>query len=341
MNKPEYFIGIDVSSETLDVAIYRESKPAIASKEPFTNDIDGFNKICSWLSNNGASKDNAVICLETTGVYSENICYYLYDKGFVVWSEAPHKVHRAFHHLIKNDKVSAIQIGEYAFRFFDQISVFEPNEVIIEQIQTLLTTREQLVIQKTASKNIIKTINRKHYKTPLADNILNATIEHLETSIEEIEKALRNLIKSNPRIGAKAEKIASIPGISMLFTANFIVATDGLTKHMEYRKLASYVGVCPNEYKSGTSVYRKPRSSGHGPSRLRKLLYLAAMSVRTHNAKFHDYFVLKQAQGKNSKLILNNIVNKLLKLVCAISKNDLSFEKDYRSVHPKFLKGAI
>lgn len=337
MEKPKFFIGIDISAETLDAAVFQENKPATTSQEPFTNNPDGYGLFCAWLATLNINNQNSAICLEVTGVYSESICYYLHEKGFVVWAEAPHKVHRAFYRQVKNDVVSAIQIAEYIYRFFDKINPFQPNESIVEQVKTLLATREQLQKQSTASQNILQSIKRKHYQTPLANDILTDTIKNLKSSIAKIDKELDILIKNNSKFAPIAKALDSIPGIAMLFAANFIVVTNGLTEHLEYKKLASYIGICPNEHRSGTSVYRKPRSSGYGPHRLRKLLHLAAMSVRNHNPKYNNYFVLKQAQGKIDHLIINNIANKLLRIVCAISKNGSMYMKNYTSVHPKFL----
>jgi transposase len=338
MDKPKYFVGLDISSEIFDGAVYQENKPVIVCKDSLANESEGFDILNNWLSSLKINKDNSIICLEITGAYSENICYYLHEKGYTVWPEAPHKVHRAFYRQVKNDKVSAIQIAEYAYRFFDKLVPFAPNEIIIEQVKTLLTTREQLVIQSTASKNALQSITRKHFQSPLANSILTDTIQHHKAAIDQIDKELDKLIKNNSKFSTVIKAIDSIPGIGMLFIANFFVITKGLSMNMNYKQLASYLGICPHEYSSGSSVWKKPRSSGFGPSRLRKLLYLAAMSVRQHNPEFYNYFINKQSQGKNDKLVINNIANKLLKIVCAISKNGKEFVKNNKSVHPKFLK---
>jgi transposase len=341
MKKPQYFIGLDISSETFDAAIYQEGKPIIVAKESFKNNLEGFLEFCKWLLSLKINNSNSAICLETTGAYSESICYYLYDKGFLVWSEAPHKVHRAFYRQMVNDKVSAIQIAEYIYRFFDKLVPFEPNQEIIEEINNLLSIREQLTTQKTANKNALSSAKRKYYQSKLANNILTEAIEHLDKAIKEIDKELNNLIKSNSRLAPVATALDSIPGINTLFIANFFVVTKGLQKNCNYKELASYLGICPHEKSSGTSVYRKPKSSGHGHPRLRKLIYLASMCVIQHCPKFQNYFVTKHAQGKNDKLILNNIANKLLKIICAISKSITPYLKSHKSVHPKFLLDSI
>jgi len=332
------YIGLDISAGTIDAGIFKIGNPVIASKEPFINEIGGFEDIQKWLASNRCDVSNSVICLEVTGVYSEAVCYYFHEKGYTVWAEAPHKVHRAFYRQVKNDKVSAMQIAEYSYRFLDQMIPFQPKENIIEEVRTLLATREQLVGQLTANKNILHAFNRKKYSSNTALKVLNESIENMKKSIIELDKELKKIIYDNPKYSATANALDSIPGISMLFVANLFAITNRFQKECNYKNLASYIGICPHEHKSGTSVFKKPTSSGFGPNRFRKLLYLAAMSVRQHNPKFYNYFLLKQQQGKNDKLILNNIANKLIKIVCGILKNNCSFNPKYVSVHPNLLK---
>ena len=74
---------------------------------------------------------------------------------------------------------------------------------------------------------------------------------------------------------------------------------------------------------------------------MRRLLYLASMSVRTHQPDFRRYFERKVAQGKPRKLVLNNIANKLLKIMCAVLRNQTPYIPNYRSVNPIVLNKAL
>jgi transposase len=100
---------------------------------------------------------------------------------------------------------------------------------------------------------------------------------------------------------------------------------------------AARSGICPHEHQSGKSVRRKARSRRYGPSIVRKLLYLSAMSIRTHSARFRKYFLRKRKEGKPKKLVLNNIANKLLRVLCGMIKNKQPYIEDYQSIHPKHL----
>jgi transposase len=67
---------------------------------------------------------------------------------------------------------------------------------------------------------------------------------------------------------------------------------------------------------------------------------LAAMSVATHNVEFRRYYLRKVAEGKPKRLVLNNIANKLLKVVCALVQSESVYIPNYKSVNPMLLKSA-
>jgi hypothetical protein len=110
---------------------------------------------------------------------------------------------------------------------------------------------------------------------------------------------------------------------------------------LDPKVLASFIGICPLRHESGSSVFSPPTSRHYGPSVLRKLLYLAACSVRTHKPPFRLYFFRKVAQGKHKKLVLNNIQNKILKLACAVVRSQKPYIPNYVAVNPLALQKSL
>lgn len=339
MNPLQFYIGIDIANNDFAASIFKSPDAAIQTLPEITNDFPGFEKLDSWLINNQVTTSNSVICLEATGVYGEALSYYFTAKGYQVAVEPPLKVKRAFSGKgHKNDKTDSKKISEYAFRYFDELKPWRPKAEIIEQIKTLLMTREQLVGQRTALSNTLKALQKKVVQTPLANSIYQKNIERFNTHIKKIEKELEKLIGKHPHFKNTVKALSSIPGVSLLLSANFLVATDGFKNDLafQYRKASAYIGLCPYEHTSGTSVYKKPRIPKYGPSRLRKLLHLAARSVITHNEQFALYYFQKTGQGKEKKLVLNNVSNKLLKIMCAVTRTQKPFVDNYVSIHPQF-----
>ena len=338
MSSFNLFIGIDIAKGDFTGSIYSSADDPIPVLAQVPNNVSGFERFESWLIENNVTKAKCIICLEATGVYGEALSYWFTAKGYKVAVEPPLKVKRAFNikgH--KNDKVDSRQIAEYACRFKDKLNIWRPKQDVVEQIKVLLTAREQLVQQKTASTNTLKAFKKKVVQTPLANEIYEDNLKRLNSQIIRIEEEIQKQIDKHPDLKKTVSHLKSIPGVGLLLATNFLVATDGFENDLalQYRKAAAFIGICPYEYSSGSSVYRKPKTPKYGPSGLRKLLHLAARSVITHKEGFRKYYVLKQAQGKENRLILNNVANKLLKIMCAIVRTQQPYFVGHISVHPQ------
>lgn len=340
MRRPKHFIGIDVSSDTYAVSVGGVPWKIVEKTVEFENNPDGHTAMLAWLNKQGIKATEAVVCMEATGVYGEGLAYHLVAHNFRVAIEAPLKVKRAFMpHGHKNDRVDSRQIAEYSYRFYDQLRFWQPKEAVLEQIRVLLSTREQFTRQKTTHQNALTTLKRKMVTIPLAEVLHQQSIQRIQKDIQLIDDEIRRLIDQDPRFGQMISLLMSIPGVGLLLATNILLIMEASPSDpTDYKQLAAYIGICPYEHRSGNSVYRPDTSRHYGPERVRKLLYLASMSVRTHNPAFKKYFLRKTAEGKPSKLVLNNIANKLVRVMCAVIRTQTPFIPNYRSVHPALLR---
>ena len=305
----------------------------------FSNTNAGFEEIHQWIQQSKVRVDQAVVVMEATGVYGESLCYYLCSRGYKVAVESPLKVKRAFDTSgHKTDSVDARQIAEYGHRFYDELQFWTPPDVVLEQVRELLSAREQFTVQKTANNNALKALERKVITSVTAMEAYQQSIDRLDENIKQIDKEIKRLEKEDDSFHTMIKRLTTTPGIGMLLAANLIIMTQGFTRSRNHREIASFAGISPIEHTSGTSVYRKARSRQYGPQRLRKLLYLASLSVATHNPDFRKYYLRKVAEGKPKRLVLNNVANKLLKIVCAMVKTETEYIPNYRSVNPLMLK---
>lgn len=327
------YVGIDPSAERFTAALYpRGPVRSFANSEP------GIRTFEQWLQVQGLSPQSLTLCIENTGVYAETLCYQLHDSGFSLSLLDPRKVWKAFGDgQPKSDPLDSRKIAEYGARYADQLRPWQPQAVVLEQIRVLLSTREQLVEQKTATQNARSTLKRKVIQTPAANQALEATLAHLKAQIRALEEELKRLIHSHPTLLHGVSLLLSAPGVGWLLSAQLVVLTEGFREIPPYRRLAQYLGVSPNEYTSGTSVRRRARSRRYGPATVRKLLHLAARSLRTHDPATRHYFLRKRAEGKPASLVLNNIANQLLKRLCAMLRDGTPYVAGHRSVDPRLL----
>lgn len=334
-----HYIGIDISADDFAASIFTSVQDSIITKEEFANNPSGYDALQSWLIHNGVIKTECIVCIEATGVYGESLSYWLIANDYALVVEQPLKVKKAFlspDH--KTDPIDSRKIAEYAFRYSDQLKFWTPPDIIVEHIKVLLTTREQFVKERTANTNSLTALKRKKIQTPLANKLLAQTIERLSKNIERIERELQKLIDSNDFFKKTVNNLSAAPGIALLLSANFLVMTDGFQNEMatNSKKAAANLGICPYKHQSGSSVFKKPKSSKNGPKRMRKLLHLAARSNIVYNSSFSTYDAIKTAQGKTKKIIYNNVSNKLLKIMCAIVRTGQPYVDNYVSIHPQF-----
>ena len=336
MDAPEFYVGIDVASETLAVALTRGPRQPVGAPLSVANDPDGFAALAAWLAEHGAGPETALVCLESTGVYGEALCYGLHERGFRVVVEDAARVRRAMPVAgAKTDALDAARIADYAARFVDELRPWAPAEAVVEQVRTLLTMREQLTRERTAKQNARRMLARKVVQTPLANRIADDAVAYLKARIVEIDREIKRLTSSHPTIGAAVALLVSVPGVGHLLAAHLCVATGGFTRPLRPKQASAWLGICPLDHESGSSVKRKPRSRGYGPSAIRKLLYLASMRLVSIDGSPHQaYFERKKAEGKSGRLVLNNVSNKLLRVAAAVLRDGEPYEAGHVSARP-------
>jgi len=340
--KRTYFVGIDIASETFVASVLTAPDHLLLAAKAFQNDPEGIDQLEAWLLGHAIRREASVVCMEATGVYGETLAHMLTGQGWWVSVHPPLEVKRAFYPTgHKNDAVDSRQIAEYAARFTDRLRQFQPRKTVLEQIKVLLNLREQYVGQKTAHKNALKTIQRKVVRIPLAEKLHQQSIEQLEKHIQTIEKEIKQLLKQDPDLHLKASLLISIQGVGLLLAAHPLILMETLQQPLNPKALAAYIGICPYENTSGKSVKKKPASRHFGPAQMRKLLHLGARSLRTHHPQTREYFIRKAAEGKPNPVIINNIANKLVKIMCAVLRHQKPFIPNYRSVNPLIAQNAL
>ncbi len=335
----KYFVGLDMAAETFVACVLQAPRQEVLAPQEFRNEPAGFDELLAWFAAQGIATAAAIFCMEATGVYGEALAYFLAAQDCWVAVHPPLEIKKAFYPVgHKNDAVDSRQIAEYAARFTDRLRRWQPKKAVLEQIKVLLTLREQYVRQHTAHGNALQALKRKVVRTPMAERLHQESRQQLSQHIATIEAEIRRLLEQDPDLHQNLLLLLSIPGVGLLLAAHTLVVLASLHDPGNPRAVAAFIGISPFEHTSGTSVYRRATSRHFGPAAMRKLLHLAALSLRTHQATFRRYFERKVAEGKPKSLVLNNIANKLVKIMCAVLRDQQPYIPNYRSVHPRVLK---
>lgn len=332
MTSFQSFVGIDIASASLMACVGTAPWKLTVKPVKFENDEDGFVSFLGWLKEHNLQAETTVVCMEATGVYGEGLAYFLHASGYTVAVEPPLNIQRKFPvNGSKTDELDCQYIAEYACRYEDKLSFWQPRAELLEQVKVLLTTRQHFSVQLTGHKNALHAVNRKKVSSELAKQVHQNMLEQIAKSIKAIDKEIRRLIESDPTFKQTLLLLLSVPGIGLQLAAHLLIV---MQETLDPKALAAFIGICPIQHESGSSVFAAPTSRHYGPSVLRKLLYLAACSVRTHKKQFQHYFFRKLAEGKHKKLILNNIQNKILKIACAVVRSNQPYIPNYVAVNP-------
>lgn len=332
------FVGVDIASVSFMACAGTTPWKLVVKPENFDNHEAGYIFFLDWMKERKLKPENTVVCMEATGVYGEGLAYFLSASGYAVAVEPPLNIARKFPaNASKTDWLDCQYIAEYACRYVDKLAFWQPRNAILEQVKLLLTTRQLFSVQITAHKNALHAANRKQVSSEVAKQVHQGIIQQIVKHTAEIDTEIRRLIDSDPTFKKTLLLLLSIPGIGLQLAAHLIII---MQQSLDPRELAAFVGISPIQHQSGTTVYSVPTSRHYGPPALRKLLYLAACSVRTHRKEFKQYFLRKTAEGKPGKLVLNNIQNKLLKIACAVVSSQKPFIPNYVSVNPLALKNS-
>ena len=339
MSVPQYFIGLDIGSEQFSAAIGLCPWKLLQPARAFANSVEGFAELQQWLQQHDCTPAHTLLCMEATGVYGEALAHYLVAQGYRVAVEPPLKVKRAFApHGHKTDAVDSQQIAEYACRFVDELHLWQPRAELIEQLQVLLSTREQLVSQRTAHQNAGRALQRKAVRTPLAEQVHSQVLAQLKAHIQLIDDELQRLIEQDPTWRQWLALLLTVPGVGLLLATQVLILAQSTPAPLNYKPITAHWGICPYQHQSGTSVRRPARSRQYGPALPRKLLHLAARSVSTHCEPFRQYYQRKLAEGKPKRLALNNVANKLVRVICAVLNSGTPYDPLHHSVSPLLTK---
>lgn len=312
-------VGIDVSKETLAVCHAPNGKNQHLE---VSNNKAGFQKL---LKSCGTGR---LYVMEATGAYYMQLAYFLYAQGAAVAVINPVVIKRFVQmHLGKgkSDKKDAQWIMRYGQQ--NQVKQWQPEAPLLVECRQLEQAIEQLIKQKTMLSNSLEALERQPVKCLLVVKGLKQTSKLLQRQIGQMERELEGKLASV--FSKEMDLLASIPGIGRK-TAGMLLLFAGGFEHMaSYRQLIAKAGLCPREHTSGTSIRGKVRITKMGAGLIRSKLYMCSLTAMKGNAACKHLYERLVARGKNGKVALIAVCNKLLKQAFAIVKSGRPYQAEF------------
>jgi len=322
MQSQANYTGVDISKSFFDVAFMTEGKYKYYK---FSNDHSGFKSLSDVLS------ENSHVVMEASGPYYLQLACYLNGHGIALSVVNP-LVIRRFSQMrmsrAKTDKKDAMMIAEYGKTEKPALwQIPETHVIALQQMEALLSNLNK---EQTALNNQMESFTNSGMLDKQLKKLIVKELEHKESLIKKINKSMEVLARQH--YTEMLSNLESIPGMGKKTATALIVISGGFKRFGDYRKLSSYVGICPRLFESGTSVKGKARICKMGMSRIRAMLYVCSWSASRCNKACRELYQRLLAKGKAKKLALIAVANKLLKQAFAIAKQQTKYNENYSNI---------
>ncbi|MBO2034024.1 IS110 family transposase [Siccationidurans ginsengisoli] len=314
-------VGLDVSKAT--VAVCYQVNEQLKHLE-ISNTKAGFQQLVK------ACSGQCRFVMEATGTYNLALAYYLHEQGGQVVVLNPLVIKRFIQMHLGKGK-SDRKDAQWLLRYGQQqpAKVWQPDEAALVECRQLEQVNEQLLKQKVMIGNALEALQQQPLVSKTALKRLQQTLKSLTQQVAAVEAELLALLEQ--RFAAEMTLLCSIPGIGRKTAGMLLLFAGGFTHFDNYRQVIALAGLSPREHTSGTSIRGKVRITKMGGSLIRGKLFMCSFSAKKTNAACAALFNRLVAKGKNKKLALIAVCNKLLKQAFAIVKSGVPYQADFSS----------
>jgi transposase len=287
--------GVDVGKLRLDAAVHGLDELIQVANGPA-----GFAELIGWLR----AREVVRVGLEATGGYERALRAALEAAAFEVVVHQPIEV-RLFARLkrrrAKNDKLDARLIAAATVQVE---AVKAAQDPVLWDLAERLTAYEQITDQLAELRGFME-----HVTLEDLAKTLEAQIGSLERLKAKLAGEVLRRIKARADLAERLKLLISLPGIGPIVAASLVVRMPELGA-MDRGQAAALLGVAPFDRDSGQ--FKGSRFIAGGPSRPRRMLYLAALSAKRWDNDFKAFAQRLLARGKPAKVVAVAVMRKLI-----------------------------
>ena len=296
-------VGVDISKAHLDA-----HRPRGGKGKRFANDAKGFEELAAWVG----SAD--VVVYESTGH-----CHRDFEEALAgrlplarVNAMRARRFAQAMGEQAKTDAVDARVLAAMGAAM--RLRLVAARSPARRDLDELATARDGLVKDRVAALN-----RQKHVRHKLLKRQNRHRLAQIDRQIKRVDAEIDRLLAADPELARQAGVLASIPGVGPVTAAGLIAEMPELGA-LDAKAAASLAGLAPMARESGTWKGRSFIQGGR--SRVRRLLYMAAVSAIRCNPDLAAKYQQLVGRGKPPKVALVAVMRKLLLLANALLRQN-------------------
>ena len=309
MAQGEMFVGVDVSKDWLDVAVW-----PVGQTWRVGNDRASRGELVRRLRRLGEVQG---VGFEASGGYERGLLKALLEADLPARRINPVRIRKfaqACGVLAKNDRIDALMIARFAATLPGRLA--ERNKAA-EELAELVTARRQLCEEMTRAGN-----QAQHADQPLLKRLAKRRAARLGEDIATLDAAIAKAVASDPELARKDALIRSVPCVGPVLSHTLLGLMPELGK-LSNRAAAALLGVAPFDRDSG--LMKGQRHIGGGRQPVRDVAYMAALVGARCNPVLAAFKQRLQAAGKRPKVILVALMRKLITILNAMLRDGTSW----------------
>jgi transposase len=302
--------GIDISKAWIDAHFSNKDRR-------FSNDERGWKALLGFAGGVG------LFVMEASGSYHLGLAEWLCAKGRQVSVVNPAQsshFSRALGLRSKTDKVDARLLALYASKV--EVSRFQPASQVQKELRALTRHRETLIAQVSACRIRLQGPELGEFEKEL----LLEQQSFLKAQVRACKERLRALRK-DPELKGRFGLLQTIPGVGETLALT-VLSECRPEDFAGAKQLAAYAGLCPREFTSGSSIRSKPRLSKKGNARLRRALYMPALTATRKTGILNTFYTRLLEKGKSPMAAIGAIMHKLIRIIYGVLKSNQPFNAE-------------
>jgi transposase len=302
------YVGIDVSKDTLDLAVLEENRV-----EQFTNTVGGIRDLVKEM----VELSPSLIVVKVTGGYERAVVTGLFEAGLPVARVSGYRARqyaRAKGLLAKTDPLDAINLADYGKHVQPRLFVAKSEQG--QHLSGKLARRRQLGEMLKAEKNRLRLAYGEIGPS------IERVIEFLSRELKQLDQEIRAYLDNDPEWLKQEQLLRSAKAVGPVTAATLLADLPELGK-LNRKQIASLVGLAPINRDSGKrSRYRK---TGKGRPAVRSVLYMATLTGIRYNPVIKKHYHDLVSRGKVKKVALTACMRKLLTILNAMMRDQEPF----------------
>lgn len=328
-------VGIDVAQKELVVCVGRLTaalSQELYAHKTFPNSDKGFCALLQWVEKLTDPTLAVHFVMEATGVYHEQLAYWLSEQGRTLSIVLPNKISNYMKTLevrTITDRTACEAICRFGLE--RTLECWQRPNTLYTKLRGLTREREQLVQERTVVKNQLHAEGAEARGGSTTIARLKKRITLLDQQEQEVLAEIEGLLKTDQQVHRLVTLLCTAPGVGTLTAVTVLAETNGFDLIRSKRQLSSYAGLDVREKQSGTSVKGTPRISKKGNRYLRKCLHMPALAAKGCDERFSALFSrLVSRHGVKMKAVVA-VQRKLLELMYTLYKTNTPYDKNYLS----------